>query len=75
MSDKAPDAAERDTRNRGLEEEEKRQHDTDAHPPNRAVEHDTVKPASKAEDDADDIAHLENPPQTDGPRERSNDGV
>lgn len=78
MSDQKPDAAERDTRNRGLKEEEKRQHDPDKRTPHREVEHAQVKrkpDPTPVEQDEDDIAHLENPPQSDGPRERSNDGV
>jgi hypothetical protein len=70
--------AERDTRNRGLQEEESRLRDAERRPPHRAADQDTpeserpVTPQEKAESD---IAHLENPPQAEGPRERSNDGV
>jgi hypothetical protein len=79
MSDRerTPDA-ERTTRNKGLQETEKRQHDPDKRTPHRAVEKDApeqehaVTPDEKSDQD---MAHLENPPQSDGPRERSNNGV
>lgn len=70
--------AERDTRNRGLQEEEKRQHDPEKRTPHQAIEQDAPeqeRPGTPAEDNEQDIAHLENPPQADGPRERSNDSV
>lgn len=70
--------AERVTRNRGLQEEDKRQHDPDKRTPHRAVEQDapeSERPTTPDEESSQDIAHLENPPQAEGPRERSNDGV
>ena len=70
--------AERSTRNRGLEEAEKRQRDPDKRTPHRAAdkEHpEQERPARPDEKSDQDIAHLENPPQSEGPRERSNNGV
>jgi hypothetical protein len=70
--------AERETRNRGLRDEEERQHDPEKRPPHRAIEQDAPepeRPTTPDEDSAEDIAQLENPPQTEGPRERSNKGV
>jgi hypothetical protein len=67
-----------DARNRGLQEEEKRLRDPAARPPHADVEADAdapERPTTVQEDAAEDIAHLENPPQSEGPRERSNDGV
>lgn len=69
--------AERDTRNQGLKEEERQLHDPDERTPHGAEDDDVPapkRPGTPAED-SDDIAHLENPPQSDGPRERSNDSV
>jgi hypothetical protein len=71
---KSTSDAERTTRNRGLEETEKRQRDPDQHTPHRAVEQ-NAPPAAPDEKSDEDIAHLENPPQSEGPRERSNNGV
>jgi hypothetical protein len=76
MSDR--NDAERATRNRGLTEEEQRLHDPDARPPRSKIESDASepeRPTTPAEQSEEDIAHLENPPQTEGPRERSNEGV
>jgi hypothetical protein len=73
-----PKDAERDTRNRGLQEEEKRLHDSDARPPHSDMETDATqpeRPTTPPENAEEDIAHLENPPQAEGPRERSNDAV
>jgi hypothetical protein len=70
--------AERETRNRGLQEEDKRQHDPASRTPHRAVEQDApepVRPPTPDEERNEDIAQLENPPQVEGPRERSNEGV
>jgi hypothetical protein len=70
--------AERDARNRGLQEEEKRLHDADQRPPHSDMETDASepeRPVNTQEVEDDDIARLENPPQADGPRERSNDSV
>lgn len=70
--------AERTTRNRGLQEAEKRQHDPDQRTPHRAVEQNAPEqqhPATPDEKSEQDIAQLENPPQSEGPRERSNNGV
>ncbi|HSK20626.1 MAG TPA: hypothetical protein VK912_15850 [Longimicrobiales bacterium] len=70
--------AERETRNRGLQEEDKRQHDPDKHAPHRAVEQDAPEQerlTTQDEKDGEDIAQLENPPQSEGPREKSNDAV
>ena len=79
MSDtKRPAEAERETRNRGLQEEEKRQHDPSKRTPHRAVEQtapEAERPATPAEEQSQDISQLENPPQAEGPRERNNDAV
>ncbi|HEX2167028.1 MAG TPA: hypothetical protein VHG09_07275 [Longimicrobiales bacterium] len=74
---RTPDA-ERDTRNRGLQEEEKRQHDPEKRTPHRAIEQDAPeqeRPTTPDEESNEDIAQLENPPQAEGPRERNNDAV
>lgn len=71
-------SAEKETRNRGLQEEDKRQHDPDKRTPHRAIEQDRPqqeRPTTPDEDQNQDIAQLENPPQAEGPRERSNNGV
>lgn len=76
-TERTPDA-ERTTRNRGLQETEKRQHDPDQRAPHRAVEQDAPEQERKVTPDEksdQDIAQLENPPQSEGPRERSNNGV
>lgn len=79
MADRKSTAdAERTTRNRGLEETEKRQHDPDKRTPHRAVDQNAPeqeRPATPDEKSDQDIAQLENPPQSEGPRERSNNGV
>jgi hypothetical protein len=70
--------AERSTRNRGLEEAEKRQRDPNRRAPHRAAEqeHPEQERAATPDEKSDqDIAQLENPPQSEGPRERSNNGV
>lgn len=70
--------AERETRNRGLQEEDRRQHEPDERTPHRAVEQDAPeqeRPTTPDEEQDQDIAELENPPQAEGPRERSNDAV
>jgi hypothetical protein len=70
------DRTKRDSLNRGLQEEEERLQDPERRPPHHGMEGDTPEPERPAtQDKADeDIAHLENPPQTEGPRERSNEG-
>jgi hypothetical protein len=68
-------SAERDTRNRGLQEEEERLHDPDKRPPHGDGDEGTEPARPASQPDTDDIANLENPPQKDGPRERSNDSV
>lgn len=73
-----PDEAERATRNRGLQEEDKRQHDPDKRTPHRAIDQDAPEAerlTTPAEEHDEDIAQLENPPQAEGPRERSNNSV
>lgn len=70
--------AERDTRNRALQEEDRRQHDPDKRTPHRATEQDAPEQervTTPDESSEQDIARLENPPQAEGPRERSNDAV
>jgi hypothetical protein len=71
-------SAERDARNRGLQEEEERLRDQDARPPHGETDADDSvpeRPTAPAEGQEGDIGNLENPPQTEGPRERSNDAV
>lgn len=86
MTDRNPKSAgqdqnsetERETRNRGLQEEDKRQHDPNKRTPHRAIEHDAPeqkRTTTPDEGQGDDIAQLENPPQSEGPRERNNDAV
>lgn len=77
MSDSKKDA-ERDARNRGLQEEDRRLHDQDDRPPHGSMESDATEPerhVTPQEKEEQDIAHLENPPQSEGPRERNNDAV
>jgi hypothetical protein len=76
-SDKADDAS-RDALNRGLNKEQERLRDADKRSSQRAEEStgtEPERPATPPETTKQDIAHLENPPQTEGPRERSNEGV
>jgi hypothetical protein len=76
MTEKAKDA-ERDARNIGLKEEAKRLRDRDERP-HGDMESDASepeRPVTPAEHAESDIAHLENPPQAEGPRERNNDAV
>jgi hypothetical protein len=77
MADKAAKDAERDTRNRGLQDEEERLRDPDGRAPHSSMESDETepeRPVTPQEKSEEDIAHLENPPQSEGPRERSNLG-
>jgi hypothetical protein len=70
--------AETEARNRGLKQDEAELRDPDKRTPRRAVEQDVPepeRPTTPQEDAESDVAHLENPPQSEGPRERSNDGV
>ena len=70
--------AARDTINRGLKEEDHRLHEPDERTPRRAVEQNAPepeRPTTPAEDAEQDISQLENPPQTEGPRERNNNAV
>jgi hypothetical protein len=70
--------AERSNRNRGLEEAEKRQRERHGRSPHRAAEQEhpeQERSATPDEKSDQDIAQLENPPQSEGPRERSNNGV
>jgi hypothetical protein len=76
-SDKADDAS-RDALNRGLDKEQQRLRDADKRSSQRLEEStgtEPEQPATRQEKAEQDIAHLENPPQTEGPRERSNEGV
>jgi hypothetical protein len=72
------DAA-RETRNRGLKEEDHRQHQPDDNrTPRRAADQASPEPerVTTPQEDADqDISQLENPPQAEGPRERNNNAV
>lgn len=73
-----PDKAERDTLNRGLQDEDDRLRDPDGRPPHSSMESDASepeRPVTPQEKQEQDISHLENPPQSEGPRERSNDAV
>ena len=73
-----PKDAARDTRNRGLKEEDHRQHQPGHGTPRRAAEQTEPEPeriTTPAEDADQDISQLENPPQAEGPRERNNNAV
>lgn len=73
-----PNEAARETRNRGLKEEDHRLHDADKRTPHRTVEQNSPEPerlTTPQEDAEQDIGNLENPPQAEGPRERSNHAV
>lgn len=68
--------AERQNRDRALQHKEDTLHDPDEREPHRAVEHTEPGPSrAKGDTEEQDIANLENPPQSDGPRERNNHGV
>ncbi|CAN5724959.1 hypothetical protein BH23GEM9_BH23GEM9_13090 [soil metagenome] len=68
--------SERDARNRGLKVEDERLRDPERRPPHSEEETEASPSRSSTPPrDASDIAHLENPPQTEGPRERSNDAI
>jgi hypothetical protein len=72
--------ASRDAMNRGLDKEQDRLEDPDRRPPHHeemspADASHAERPSTPQEDDEEDIAHLENPPQAEGPRERSNKSV
>jgi hypothetical protein len=76
MTEKSKDA-ERDARNIGLQEEAKRLRDTEDRT-HGDIESDSTapeRPVKAPEEGEKDLAHLENPPQVEGPRERSNDAV
>jgi hypothetical protein len=78
MTDRKNDDASKDAMNRGLDNEEERLRDADRRPPRRAVDSSASDPeraTTPQEDEEQDIAHLENPPQAEGPRERNNDSV
>ncbi|MEX1184324.1 MAG: hypothetical protein WEF86_13915 [Gemmatimonadota bacterium] len=69
---------ERATRNKGLQQEQQRLEDPDGRSPHSAAQQDAPvpeRPITILEEADEDIAHLENPPQTDGPREKNNDAV
>jgi hypothetical protein len=77
MTERSKDT-ERDARNRGLQEEDRRLHDPEERPPHSTMETDASepeRPETPQEKAETDVAHLENPPQAEGPRERSNEGV
>ena len=70
--------AARKTRNRGLQEEDTRLRDADQRTPRRAAEQTSPEPErlTTPQEDADqDISQLENPPQSEGPRERNNNAI
>ncbi|HSJ05871.1 MAG TPA: hypothetical protein VK936_04155 [Longimicrobiales bacterium] len=67
-----------ETVNRGLQEKDDRLADPDRRPPHSEPEGGAPggdREGATKETPADDISRLENPPQTEGPRERSNDAV
>lgn len=71
-------AGERETRNQALKQEDRHMHDAEKRTPRRAAEQDAPepeRPTTLQEDAEQDVAHLENPPQAEGPRERNNDAV
>ncbi|HSJ10457.1 MAG TPA: hypothetical protein VK928_11110 [Longimicrobiales bacterium] len=72
---KDADAAERNTRNEALQNEDDKLHDPDQRTPHRAVDRSTPARQDTPDVAKEDIANLENPPQTEGPRERNNDAV
>lgn len=76
MTESSKDAS-RDALNRGLQEEEENLRDPESRPPHTEPEDDagTGKRPAKPGNDPGDVANLENPPQVDGPREKTNDGV
>ena len=69
----------RETANLGLQENEDELRDpAQRHSPRRSAQQDAPeaeRPTSPDEDAEQDIANLENPPQAEGPRERSNNAV
>ena len=70
--------AERATRNRGLQDADRREHDPEKLTPRHAIDQDAPEPerlTTPDEDSDQDIAQLENPPQAEGPRERNNEAV
>jgi hypothetical protein len=73
---KDPGDALRDNQNKGLQDEQERLKDPDHHTPDEEGEDpipaDQLGSADKAEDSPD---RMKNPPQVEGPRERSNDMV
>ena len=76
MGDK--NEAARETRNRGLKDEDHRQHQPDQRTPRRAADQTSPEPerlTTPAEDAGQDISQLENPPQAEGPREKNNNAV
>jgi hypothetical protein len=76
MTDRKTDSAERDTRNQGLQQEDKRLQDPEQRTPHRAVDQTAPgqeRPSTPQKDES--IQQLENPPQSEGPRERNNDAV
>lgn len=69
---------ERETVNRGLQEKDEQLADPERRPPHAEPDDDAPggdRAGAPKEKPVDDISRLENPPQTEGPRERSNDGV
>jgi len=77
-NDRTADDAERSTRNDALQKEDRHLHDPDKRTPRHAAEQDGPEPerlTTPQEDAEQDVAHLENPPQAEGPRERNNDAV
>lgn len=76
MAERNRDEATRRSRNIGLRRKEARLQDPESRAPRNAAEQEAPEPERPtAPVEEQDIARLENPPQTDGPRERSNRGV
>jgi hypothetical protein len=78
MDDQNRSGTDSATRNKGLQEEDKRLRDPDQRTPHRAVEQDSPEQerlTTPQEENDQAISQLENPPQTEGPRERNNDAV
>jgi hypothetical protein len=70
--------AERSARNEGLKQDDQRLQDPAQRSPHTAAKQgppEPERPITPQEDAEQDLARLENPPQTEGPRERNNDAV
>ena len=74
MTQRDDKAAERN-QNRGLEEKEEELRQPDERPPHHEQTTPSPQRGRSQEAPVDSPEQLENPPQTEGPRERSNDAV